>query len=698
MAAASKRRHHEGRKDSGTTGELLKTRICIKNVDTRSIRNSQKLREQLLRQIKNLKITDALVLPERRLAWVGLETAEMAERCIAFLNQTYALGGTHKITVEYASRKSIDKDKKHKNPGDEVLPATETKSNVPEIIARQDDSSSLKRKHNFETDDDASKKRPTQSFWANDDIPQSITPTVTSKDETANTPNGDLEFLRSKQVPVEDLEEEDEEDTDIVADKTSSTRRLFIRNLPYTATESQLVEHFSEYGTVSVKIIVDTMTDQSKGYGFVECSTSDLAQSALDKLDGSEFQGRVLSVMFAEPPRENNNTDATITTAKFQSQKDRGQGLAANHVRSDAVLDAVANALGVGQGDVLSVKGGLSAGDAAVRLALGETAVIQENRNYLSSHGYELNDFIQLVQPSKKSKDAVNVDTENAVKRSKTALLVKNLPFDTTVEDLSAVFTNASSILLTPSHTLAVVHFADALLAKNALRRNAYRRFKKSVPLYLEWAPERRQPPEEDTVAPTETMEQAEEAVTGDTGTLYVKNLNFKTTETQLLQAFEGCGARSVRIPQKTSTTGQQQSLGYGFIEFPSSKEAAMALEKLQGTLIDDHKLELAPRKQQGQKKPGNISNSDVKTSKLMVRNVPFQANRKELLQLFGQFGTLKRVRLPKKFDASQHRGFGFVEYVSHKEATAAKVALANTHLYGRHLIIEYAQEEEGVK
>ena len=76
-----------------------------------------------------------------------------------------------------------------------------------------------------------------------------------------------------------------------------------------------------------------------------------------------------------------------------------------------------------------------------------------------------------------------------------------------------------------------------------------------------------------------------------------------------------------------------------------------------------------------------------------MVRNVPFQATRKELLQLFGSYGQLKKVRLPKKFDGS-HRGFAFVEFLTGKEALSAMTALSRTHLYGRHLVLEWADDD----
>ena len=56
--------------------------------------------------------------------------------------------------------------------------------------------------------------------------------------------------------------------------------------------------------------------------------------------------------------------------------------------------------------------------------------------------------------------------------------------------------------------------------------------------------------------------------------------------------------------------------------------------------------------------------------------------------------GQLKSVRLPKKFD-SRSRGFAFLEFVSRHEAENAYAALRHTHLLGRHLVLEWAEEAE---
>ena len=59
--------------------------------------------------------------------------------------------------------------------------------------------------------------------------------------------------------------------------------------------------------------------------------------------------------------------------------------------------------------------------------------------------------------------------------------------------------------------------------------------------------------------------------------------------------------------------------------------------------------------------------------------------------ELFGEFGGVKRVRLPKKMDGG-HRGFAFLEFETAADAAVAKEALSSVHLYGRRLVIEYEQ------
>ena len=78
----------------------------------------------------------------------------------------------------------------------------------------------------------------------------------------------------------------------------------------------------------------------------------------------------------------------------------------------------------------------------------------------------------------------------------------------------------------------------------------------------------------------------------------------------------------------------------------------------------------------------------------MLVKNVPFEATKKDLRELFGAHGQLKSVRLPRQVHG-RTRGFGFVEFVSRREAETAMAALKHTHLLGRHLVLEWAGAED---
>ncbi len=85
-------------------------------------------------------------------------------------------------------------------------------------------------------------------------------------------------------------------------------RKLYVGNLPYSATEQDLSDKFAAFGTVkSVKLITDRDTGQSKGFGFVEMSSDSEAQKAMQELNGSSLDGREITVNEAKPkvPRDN---------------------------------------------------------------------------------------------------------------------------------------------------------------------------------------------------------------------------------------------------------------------------------------------------------------------------------------------------------------------------------------------------------
>lgn len=90
-------------------------------------------------------------------------------------------------------------------------------------------------------------------------------------------------------------------------------KKLYVGNLSYGTTDETLRGLFSQFGEiVSVNVIIDRETRRSKGFGFVEMTTDQAAQSAIEGLNGQEVDGRQLKVNEAKesndrPPRRDNN-------------------------------------------------------------------------------------------------------------------------------------------------------------------------------------------------------------------------------------------------------------------------------------------------------------------------------------------------------------------------------------------------------
>lgn len=78
--------------------------------------------------------------------------------------------------------------------------------------------------------------------------------------------------------------------------------KLYVGNLPFSATEASLTDMFSKVGSVdSVNLITDRDTGRSKGFGFVEMSSDEEAKKAIAELNGKELDGRALTVNEARP-------------------------------------------------------------------------------------------------------------------------------------------------------------------------------------------------------------------------------------------------------------------------------------------------------------------------------------------------------------------------------------------------------------
>ncbi|XP_074310808.1 multiple RNA-binding domain-containing protein 1-like [Silene latifolia] len=495
------------------------------------------------------------------------------------------------------------------------------------------------------------------------------------------------------------------------------TSRLFVRNLPYVATEDELSELFRKFGNVlEVHLVIDKETKRSKGFAYVRYKDPKEAARALEELDHSIFQGRILHIMPAKGKESSQSQDSVISenkpkTLKRQREEEKklseadGNTRAWNSLfmRSDTIVENMARKYKISKSEVLDRE----ADDLAVRLALGETQIIAKTKEALMNAGVNVTALEEFA----------SAKTET-LERSNHVLLVKNLSYSSTESELSKMFARFGSvdkIILPPTRTLALVIFLEPAEARAAFRGLAYKRYI-DAPLYLEWAPsnilsqdlasngdsKKNMVVGEDKAKKVllehQVLEMSDDEIDPDrveSRSLYVKNLNFKSTGESLRKHIsenmkEG-KIRSVKIQQHVKK-GKNVSTGFGFIEFDSVETAAHVCQDLQGTTFDGHALifEICHAKKS---EVSNKADNDRSSTKIIVRNVAFEATEKELRQLFSPFGQVKSLRLPMRY--GKHRGFAFVEFVTKQEAQNALKALSSTHLYGRHLVLERAKEGE---
>lgn len=502
---------------------------------------------------------------------------------------------------------------------------------------------------------------------------------------------------------------DDEEEEDV-----AESGRLFIRNLPYTCTEEDLKEVFIKHGPISeVHFPIDSLTKKPKGFAFVTYMIPENAVSALTQLDGHVFQGRVLHVMASrlkkENPDQGPNTPGSSSFKRSKDAKDKSASGSSHNwntlfLGTSAVADAIAQKYNTTKSKVLDHE---SDGSLAVRMALGETQIVQETRQFLLENGVSLDSFSQA-----------------SGQRSNSVFLVKNLPSGVQVGELEALFSPHGSlgrVLLPPSGLTAIVEFLEPTEAKRAFTKLAYTKFQ-HVPLYLEWAPvavfttppkPKPEPQTKDANAENNDLakkeeededeeEEEEEILPGST--LFIKNINFDTSEETLQETFSKYGVvKSCTISKKRDKAGKMLSMGYGFVQYKTPKAAQKAMRKLQHCTVDEHQLELKISEREvksgvAEPKRKKQTSRKQRTSKILVRNIPFQATVKELRELFCTFGELKTVRLPKKGIGGAHRGFGFIDFLTKQDAKKAFTALCHsTHLYGRRLVLEWADAEDTV-
>lgn len=479
--------------------------------------------------------------------------------------------------------------------------------------------------------------------------------------------------------------------------------RLFVRNLCYSTTEEDIQELFSKYGELSeVLLPIDSRTRKIKGFAHITFLIPEHAVQAYNDLDGKVFQGRMLHIL---PSKSKPSIDDLLEQEglDFKQKKALQLKKAATSAHSwntlflgqNAVTDIIAETYNTTKEKVLDDSG---KGSVAVRLALGETQIVTDTRKFLIENGVQLDAFNKPL-----------------VERSKKILLIKNLPAKTSsteIRELFEPFGVLGRVILPPTGVTALVEFLDKMEAKKAFLKLAFTKFK-NLPLYLEWAPEGSlTDPDQNSATKTtsavkensEKVENVEEQEVEQDTTLYLKNLSFSSTEESIRQHFGRYGSLAkVTIATKPNpkVPGEKLSQGFGFIQYYKKSSADNALKNLQHSELDGYTLELKrshrTTKDDTAVRRKTVNQTKPTGTKIMVRNIPFQATKTEVYELFKVFGEIKFVRLPLKMvGTGSHRGFAFVDFQSKNDAQNAMESLGqSTHLYGRRLVLEWAAADE---
>ncbi|AFZ81508.1 hypothetical protein BEWA_009200 [Theileria equi strain WA] len=515
--------------------------------------------------------------------------------------------------------------------------------------------------------------------------------------------------------------------------------RVIIFNLPYNITEGAIREFCKPFGPIKdihlpmntqftlqdlhgsannedptedkdstnlqIKPASQDVSKMTKGYCYVTWMFPSDAVKFKDAKNRSIFSGRIIHVDIAKPKvkPELDFTDRikrkSYKKEAIKKKKEDAENVGiwnTLHIDINATIGSVSKQLNIEKGDILDES------SAAVNVTLTEAYVTSKLTEWLVSQGINYEQY----------------ETKGTFCRSDDTIIIKNLPPNTVEIELLEMFRQFGKLIrfsLSPFMVMGIAQFYDSKSANTAFKNLAYKSYL-SLPLYLEWAPigmfhpdatiddsllnvtisdskpeESSEPKEipEAVVQEEQRKDTPEESILHTS--VYLKNLDFKTRDEDLHSHFSSYpGYISSKVVIRDGL-----SMGFGFIEFDSLEHAKAAIMKASGKLICGRLLEMSISKQE-KKEVVKLKKQVIATAstKIIVKNLAFQATKSEIHKLFSFYGNIKSVRIPKSVK-NQHRGFAFVDFMTKQEAIHAMEALQHSHFYGRHLVLEFAEQEE---
>ncbi|OJJ47802.1 hypothetical protein ASPZODRAFT_151243 [Penicilliopsis zonata CBS 506.65] len=617
-----------------------------------------------------------------------------------------------KVEVPDASQRSSTvpaREPRHEESKTENVDRVEVVDQSDDVMV-QDESAAAKASEEPITDSDWLRSKTSRLLGLLDDEEQAEFGSAAQNQVSApaevrpETQSDDEPLAEQKKDTMVDDEAKSQPVVDTNVENILISARLFVRNLSYDASEADLLPVFEPFGKIEeIHVAFDTRSTTSKGFAYIQYVEPESAVNAYKSLDGKNFQGRLLHVLPAAAKKSYKIDEHQLAQLPLKKQKQIKRKMEATsstfnwnalYMNTDAVMSSVAERLGVSKADLLDP----TSSDAAVKQAHAETHVIQETKAYFVSNG-------------------VNIDAFKQRERGNTAILVKNFSYGVKSTDLRNLFEpygQISRLLMPPSGTIAIVEFSRPDEAQQAFRGLAYRKLGDSI-LFLEKAPKdlfdanlSTQQPVPEVKAISQGFSTADTFTAGEadggvlTSTLFVKNLDFSTTNEKFVDTFrplDGFVSAKVKTKPDPKRPGQTLSMGFGFVDFRTKAQAQAAQAAMDGYRLDGHALVIKTSHKgldaaEERRREDNAKKLAARRTKIIIKNLPFQATKKDVRSLFGAYGQLRSVRVPKKFDHSA-RGFAFADFISAREAENAMDALKNTHLLGRRLVLEFVNEED---
>lgn len=209
-------------------------------------------------------------------------------------------------------------------------------------------------------------------------------------------------------------------------------------------------------------------------------------------------------------------------------------------MNQDTVATSMAKKLGMQKSELMQ------SDNIAVKMAQSETIIINQTKEWMKDNGMDI--------------DVLEKHPRSKCQRSKTTLLVKNIPYTTKERDLRDIFERYGELerlLISPFNTVAIVEYQNENQCQLAAKNLAYYKINFIMPIYLEFAPM--------GLISDDIKQVIDEEPENETGldvqenrekTVFIKNLNFKTSELSIEEIFKSIGAKvlSVRIVRKSDT------------------------------------------------------------------------------------------------------------------------------------------------